>query len=441
MIDDPGQARLNSACAATSESGTPDPYRLLDSLPLSHIEHFGRPLSTHLRGTHDLLQRWGNPASVCLAGLLHSVYGTLTFQHAVLDLAQRAAVQARIGKEAEQLVYLFCAGDRKRLLLENDRPPYKWIDHRNGVSRVLPRDTLRALVEIEAANYLEQLHRVNAASVLEDMQARFEASAHHLSELARRALFSELAVNGFKRCGCGVARGLLDRDEIDRLQHEAMSLWQRFRTDGASNLRVGVRTDDAGGLVLERLDPVSDISAVFASLNQHESLLEIARAGLGGPVTVMKEKLIFKWPGTPGFGPHRDGDYNSQRTGVPGSEALTICLALVLANRDNGALELFPSLQKTRLAAPPDEHRDIAESELEGVDSLMPVLQPGDAVVFDGQVPHRSGSNRGDTPRLTYMVTYVPGKFGEARRDYYQAILGERREQRSHVLTQPAFFE
>jgi ectoine hydroxylase-related dioxygenase (phytanoyl-CoA dioxygenase family) len=74
---------------------------------------------------------------------------------------------------------------------------------------------------------------------------------------------------------------------------------------------------------------------------------------------------------------------------------------------------------------------------LAGVDSLMPVLQPGDAVVFDGQVPHRSGLNRSDTPRLTYMVTFVPARFDQARRDYYQASRLEKHQQRRHLLTRP----
>jgi len=417
------------------------PESLLDNVPLERIEHFGRPLKAHLSGTYDLLLEWCSSEPVCLAGLLHSIYSTRTFTQATLEISARSQVQKLIGTEAEQLVYLFCVSDRKRLLLENPLAPFSWVDHRTGERHSLPLATLQALVEIEAANFLEQLHLVDSPEIIGDMQTRFESSGHLLSEPAKRALRIRLAAAQFARSGCGTARKLLGPDEVDPLIKESMALWHRFRGGGASNLRIGIRLDRSGRPLLERLDPVSDISPLFHSLNGHASLLSIAELGLGGSVRVMKEKLIYKWPGTPGFGSHRDGQYNTPRTGIPGSEALTICLALARADQANGALELFPSLRTAVLAAPPKEPRDIAESELAGVESVMPVMEPGDAVIFDGQVPHRSGWNHSDAPRLTYMVTFVPERYASARDDYYNARRREQGEDRHHLLSEPLFFE
>lgn len=418
-----------------------DPERLLDNVLSKEIQHFNRPLIVHLRGTHDLLLEWRSSVPVCSAGLLHSIYGSRTFTHATLELSARSLVQEMIGTEAERLVYLFCVSDRKRLLLENPRAPFSWVDHRTGDRYPLSPETLRALVEIEAANFLEQLHLVDSPEIIADMQARFESAEHLLSEPAKRALRIRLAIAQFARSGCGIARSLLGPDEVEPLISESMALWHRFRDGGASNLRIGIRLDRSDRPLLERLDPVSDISPRFHSLNGHASLLSIAESGLGGSVSVMKEKLIYKWPGTPGFGPHRDGQYNTPRTGIPGSQALTICLALTRADQANGALELFPSLRTAVLAAPPEEPRDIAESELAGVESVMPVLEPGDAVIFDGQVPHRSGWNHSDAPRLTYMITFVPERYVHARDDYYEARRQELGQQRRHLQSNPLYFE
>lgn len=418
-----------------------DPDHILDGLPVGGIEHFGRPLGEHLKGTCELLAQWGSPHSVRLAGLLHSVYGTHTFKHAAMELDARDRLRQMIGEEAESLVFLFAVSDRKRLLLENLRPPFTWIDHRSGERHPLAENTLRALAEIEAANFLEQMPVVDSMEILEDMQRRFDAAVHLLTAAAEGALRTAFAAARVTRCGYALARALLQRGEVEPLVGEAMTLWERYREGGASNLRVGIRVDDSGAPIMERLDPVSDVSNTFRSLNEHPVLLGIAQAVLGEAVTVMKEKLIYKWPGTLGFGLHRDCAYNTPRNGVPGSEAITVCLALAPADRANGALELFPSLRKAVLAPPPGEPRDIDESGIAGAPSVMPELEPGDAVIFDGQVPHRSGHNGSDRPRLTYMITYVPARYGRAREDYYAARRQEQRQHRSRLLNEALHFD
>ena len=94
--------------------------------------------------------------------------------------------------------------------------------------------------------------------------------------------------------------------------------------------------------MIDRIDPVADISKTFAAINGDQRFVSIAESGLGEAVTVMKEKLIYKWPGTQGFGPHRDQEYTTPRSGVPGSEVLTISISLDRATRAAGPTEFFP---------------------------------------------------------------------------------------------------
>jgi hypothetical protein len=143
----------------------------------------------------------------------------------------------------------------------------------------------------------------------------------------------EQAIADYVDCGYGLIRSMLSSDEIDRLVRESERLWRQYEVAGASNVRFGIRTDRSGKAVLERLDPLVDISETFAALNRDPRLVSIAESGLGEPVTVLKEKLIYKWPGTRGFGPHRDQAYTTATSGVPGSEVLTISLALDRATR------------------------------------------------------------------------------------------------------------
>jgi hypothetical protein len=90
-----------------------------------------------------LLRGWGAREPVCLAGLFHSIYGTVHFRHQSWPLSDRATIVNVIGDEAENLAYLFCTIDRPRVLVEKAA----------AGSRAA---VLLDLLEIEAANLLDQ---------------------------------------------------------------------------------------------------------------------------------------------------------------------------------------------------------------------------------------------------------------------------------------------
>jgi len=173
----------------TGKNKKSERIKLLDQIPIDATRHFGRPLRQHLIGTHDLLDRWGASSSVCMAGLFHSVYGTKTFQIATLTTGSREYVRGLIGEYSELLVFIFGMSDRKRLLLDNRSEPYAWIDHQTGEKAGLPADTLNDLVEIEVANFLEQLPfgTVQSETVMLDMRHRFECAEPFMSVQASEA--------------------------------------------------------------------------------------------------------------------------------------------------------------------------------------------------------------------------------------------------------------
>ena len=251
----------------------------------------------------------------------------------------------------------------------------------------------------------------------------------------------EQEIASYVDTGYGLIRSMLSADEINRLVRESERLWRQYQGAGAGNLRFGIRTDRSGKAVLDRLDPVADISEIFAAVNRDQRLVSIAESGLGEAVTVMKEKLIYKWPGTRGFGAHRDQAYTTPKSGVPGSEVLTISISLDRATRAAGPTEFFPSLRHRATIAPADEPRDVDESELRGVVSCMPETNPGDVILFDGQVPHRSDWNRSDHRRRVYMISFVPARYPEARKNYYAGRLAEEKEKRRDLVTGSMYFE
>ena len=70
--------------------------------------HSGRTLLEHLIGTYKILDEGFAPLHVCNAGLFHSVYGTAYFKPKTISLDKRDIVKDIIGREAENLAFMFC---------------------------------------------------------------------------------------------------------------------------------------------------------------------------------------------------------------------------------------------------------------------------------------------------------------------------------------------
>src|ERR1043165_5218849 len=126
---------------------------LVDTLQADKIPHGKSSLYEHLAGVYALLKNWENPEPVCLAGLFHSIYGTVQFQHATLPFDNRQPVRDLIGPDAETLAYLFCVIDRPRGLIEQwERGDFTITDRHLDTRTTLDRQDMLSLLEIEAAN-------------------------------------------------------------------------------------------------------------------------------------------------------------------------------------------------------------------------------------------------------------------------------------------------
>ena len=110
----------------------------------------GRSLLDHLRETASILDRWGQPAWLQHAALVHSVYGTEARRRRLVSPARRAEVSELVGERAERVAYLFAAIPRRRLAPGT---------HRWAPGAVLPgadRGELDAVVMLHLANLADQ---------------------------------------------------------------------------------------------------------------------------------------------------------------------------------------------------------------------------------------------------------------------------------------------
>ncbi len=123
------------------------------------LPHGGGSFAEHLTGTWRILALWDQPEFMCRAGLMHSVYATVFYPHALYTLDQRDTVRALVGERAERLIHWFSVLDRRRLWKISDAIPEDGLDvdeFGSERSHHLTASEIAELLVLEMANLADQ---------------------------------------------------------------------------------------------------------------------------------------------------------------------------------------------------------------------------------------------------------------------------------------------
>jgi len=173
----------------------------------------------------------------------------------------------------------------------------------------------------------------------------------------------------------------------------------------------------------ERANGERMLARIENFLPHHEGLHALFERGrvpailaelLGEPAVVFKDKVNLKAAGGQGFAPHQDGpayvDFGLDFF-------VTVMVPVDAFTLENGCLEMAREAATDRLLPHPG---GALPPEVDASYTYDPVLaQPGDVILFDSYVPHRSGPNRSGGPRRSYYVTYNRLADGDHRAAYY----------------------
>lgn len=217
--------------------------------------------------------------------------------------------------------------------------------------------------------------------------------------------------------GLAVRGGVLDAETIDRAQTEIVALFADAALTRPGNGRTRLRRTLDGREVVDRLDPVCDISPTCAALATDPRVTDVVAEVLGAGPNLFKDKVITKPPGTAGYGLHQDF-MRWQSFGVPADEMVTACLCLDRADASSGTLEVFTD-QHHRLLTPPGVTGDPRPGDVDPDRTRMVELEPGGILLLHPLAPHRSGPNRSHGPRRILFLTYSAARHGDLRSDYY----------------------
>jgi len=133
-----------------------DKFQRLAKLGAGDFEHLDGSLIEHLTGTRRLLTEWGAVLELQDAGLYHGAYGTDGFSQSLVSTNQRDKIAAVIGRSAEEIVYQYCACDRKIFFPKiGQEEDLKFHNRFTGESSPISGSALRVFCELTAANEVE----------------------------------------------------------------------------------------------------------------------------------------------------------------------------------------------------------------------------------------------------------------------------------------------
>ena len=130
----------------------------LIDLGVENFKHINGNLLSHLKGTQELLAKWGNREALYSAGLYHAVYGTQGFKKQATN--DRTKIINTIGEEAEKIVFYFSTCDREHFYSQIGNPEMEHRNRLNGETEVLSDSMLKDLLELTLANELEILMKL-----------------------------------------------------------------------------------------------------------------------------------------------------------------------------------------------------------------------------------------------------------------------------------------
>lgn len=216
--------------------------------------------------------------------------------------------------------------------------------------------------------------------------------------------------------------GLFTEEEVAAWQEECKRL-QGLELVNPNNKRTPFKNSEIP--YPEKIDPVVDISPLFAKLIADERLHSVLRAIFGDEALLFKDKIIYKLPGMEGYGMHQDWAWGWQHL-APADDLLSVSFQIDGADADNGCIELFEGYHEKLMTTPGEERSFTPEEQETLIDPARGekmITVPGDVLIFHSLTPHQSGKNRATYPRRSLYLTYNAARSGNLREQYYEHYL------------------
>jgi hypothetical protein len=226
-------------------------------------------------------------------------------------------------------------------------------------------------------------------------------------------------VDDYRKNGFTTLQNVFGPSECVQMAHEVSAVISRTDLISESNYRTLFRDSLFHGRVLEQIHPIIDISAIFHSISAALIDKEIPQLFLEkNPVTLFRDKLILKPPGSKGYAVHQD--FSWWHNYAP-EDMLTIGIAIDGSADENGPITFYRG-SHSQVLLPVGEWRPLTDAELSPVSHLpqqVVHLAVGDLIVFHSLAVHWSAPNLSQSHRRMLYFSYIAGSDSSAYRDQF----------------------
>jgi ectoine hydroxylase-related dioxygenase (phytanoyl-CoA dioxygenase family) len=163
--------------------------------------------------------------------------------------------------------------------------------------------------------------------------------------------------------------------------------------------------------VIRKLEPVSDLSPVFAEYASHPGIVDPLRQIFGDDVRLFEDKLNLKLPGGSPYPWHLDLACCWR---AHTDELITCFIYLDDADATMGCLQVIPGSQQGKPILPFKDggHFEIDPAAVESENAVPVPLPAGGMIYFDPYLLHFSDFNTTSRPRRTIIYTFNPARLG-----------------------------
>jgi hypothetical protein len=239
--------------------------------------------------------------------------------------------------------------------------------------------------------------------------------------------------------GYAVFRGLIPEQLIQPLRDDVAGLLENPAMRDPANLRCRFKLDPRTGVnILDAVDPVIDVLTGAAEIAAFPPLLEALAGIYGEPARLLKDKLILKTPGTPGYPWHQDF---IAWPFFPES-FVTAMVGLDASDEHNGCLRIVRGSHRRGYLSPRDgDFHDLGPDSFDPAEVVNVPLRPGDVVVFGAFTIHGSDANQSDGPRRHLYLSYnADSDGGEQRAAHYRYFHAWLRRRYQEYGTKDCYF-
>lgn len=214
--------------------------------------------------------------------------------------------------------------------------------------------------------------------------------------------------------GYYLLQGFLSGSELEKCKQMADEL-QIFPEKANGPMKYFEISETSETEILNRVENFAESKFDLCNNIFYDKIPSFLKNVFGSDFFLLKEKINFKMPGGEGFRAHQDAP---AFTRFVKNEMFTFMIPVQAINTKNGCLKISENYFKNEIIT--HENGTISDEIFNKITWKEISMNERDVLLFSSMLLHRSESNKSNSPRKSYFITYNQESDGDLRNEYFK---------------------